>query len=285
MNDYREYDQSEEVEAKEFAQQLRKKEKSRNKVMLLTAVAVGAVILLIIFLLLNYLLWDVRNVSVSGCTVVDVEQVISIAEQYRGKPLLFVNSNVIREECLLLSHSFSDISIEKRFPNTLVVNVSEEEPLFYGSYPVEEGRVLYFLTAKSMKVLSISDSKEELLAGYSEVTALKLPEIAYCVVGEKIRFVDETNGKVLPDVIEMIKNSGFGRELAYIDFSSRFNICFFGGIRADGIDAPRYEVRLGSRKELAKKLTFAGGILEELASDFVGIISVEDPDSGYADPE
>ena len=285
MNDYHEYDRSEELEAQELSQRLHKKEKNRNKVMLLTAIAVGAVILLIIFLLLNYLLLDVRNVSVVGCTAVDEEKIVSIAGQYRGKPLLFVNSNAIREECLLLSHRFSDISVERRFPNTLVVNISEEEPLFYSSYPVEEGRELYFLTAKSLKVLAISDSTEKLLAGYPDTISIRLPEIAYCVVGEKLRFVDETNGTVLPDVIEMVKNSDFARELSYIDFSARFDIRIFGGVRADGGAAPRYEVRLGDRKELVKKLTFAEGILRELAPDFTGIVSVENPDSGYADPE
>jgi hypothetical protein len=66
-----------------------------------------------------------------------------------------------------------------------------------------------------------------------------------------------------------------------VDLSNRFEITVY--CCRNGLSA--YRIYLGNKKDLSEKIEFAEGIRGRIPEDFEGLIGVEDPTEGYADPD
>ena len=107
-----------------------------------------------------------------------------------------------------------------------------------------------------------------------------MPRLSYTVSGKELVFSSSGDGDYIPGFINLLDQSDLAGQIAKIDVKSRFDIrvhCLS--------EQGSYSILFGNKKELSEKLAFAKGIKDKLPPDFVGIISVEDPRKGYADPE
>ncbi len=86
-------------------------------------------------------LFSVKDITVNYSVRTDeTEEVLSLLEKYKGKSLFFVDGENIREE-ITANRYLKVLSVEKKFPNELIVNLVERTETFYYS---DESGFYYF---------------------------------------------------------------------------------------------------------------------------------------------
>ena len=87
-------------------------------------------------------LFSVKDISVVYTVTSQdgAEEVLSLLEKYKGESIFLIDSNEIREE-ITSNRYLKVISVERKYPNELVINLEERAEKYY--YQAEDG-VYYF---------------------------------------------------------------------------------------------------------------------------------------------
>lgn len=275
----------EELLNEELKQQLEKKVKRRGRMIVLACILCALIVLSLLFLLCCQLFFKVKEVKVEGNTVYDSAELLEKAGIQKGDVLFFINSGRIRSNILENYRLIEDITVEKDYPDSLILKVQEERPLFFyetGEYTFgENGRTVCVAVAESEKILGIYESRIALEQVYPEMIEVKMPEVRYAVAGSRIQYVDEGDFGYIPELIRLIKASSFGEGFQVLHAESRFNLSFWSRT-TEGTDS--VEVRLGNKKNQNEKIALAESILNKLGGNFSGLICVEDVKKAYARP-
>ena len=173
----------------------------------------------------------------------------------------------------------SDLKVRVVYPDTVVLTPIEEKPLFYFVADIPENE--YVVVSENQKVLEMFDEEGDLLEAFPNVYRVDMPPLRYIVSGQPLQFANRGDGDYIPALLKDLDGSDFAKQVVSVDVKNRFEIMVYG--RKDGQFDDR--ISLGNKKDLHEKLLFASGIRERIPEDFVGLIGVEDPVNGYADPD
>ncbi len=106
---------------------------ARKKRKILALTALVAVLALGIYLLLDNAVFIARDVAVEGNTAIDADSIIRAARLPLGKPMRTVSEEAARE-ALESGGKVELVSLEKRYPDKIVINVRERACEAVASY-------------------------------------------------------------------------------------------------------------------------------------------------------
>lgn len=270
----------------EIDEQLNKKVKRRATLIRLTGIAIALVIVVGLFLLVMKLFFTVKEISVVGHSEYEVSELAEKTGIKSGDMLFFVNKKKVAKRVLDGHIMLERVTVEKHWPDAVELKITPEEPLFYyendNYYMNGKKAKVFVVIAKSQKVLDICVSAAEMEKGYGkDLPKVVMPEVRYAVEGSALVFSEAGDSDYIPEMLEEVLDSDFGRELCYLDVSCRFDIVLYSGIASDGL--PQYEVRLGNKKKAEEKIVLAQTIAaEKLKKDFKGLIDVSEVTEAFA---
>ena len=82
-------------------------------------------------------------------------------------------------------------------------------------------------------------------------------------------------------LLEQIKSSAFAQQVVLVDLTNRFELTVYCQTQ----EGYAYRIYFGNVKNIEEKIAFAQAIKQRLPTDFQGLIGVENPAKGYADPD
>ena len=258
---------------------LQKRVRRRNALIVLTCVVVGAVILTVAAFFTVKEIFTVEQIFCPDTPYYSGEEILEAAGAKTGKAIFSMDEETFRKNALQSLPMLQDLKVKKEYPDKLTVTPVLEEPLFYFVASVPENE--YVVVAKSLKVLEMIDDEEVLHARYKGLLWVKMPRLLYTVTGQELRFADRGDGTYLPSFVELIGASSFAPEVKALDLVNRFEIVVY----CETEQGAPYRIYFGNSRQAKEKLAFAEGIKKNLPEGFVGLIGVEDPQKGYADPE
>lgn len=257
---------------------LHKRLRRRSVLIAVTGVLVGGIILAILGFFAVKVLFTVETLQCESTKFYKSSEILEQSGIKEGDGMFLLNEEQVRKTLLEAFPLLCDVTIRKEYPNTLVILPEEEKPLFFFIADIPENE--YVVVSERQKVLQMFPDEESMNELFPTLYFVEMPGLSYTVSGKELVFSSSGDGDYIPGFINLLDQSDLAGQIAKIDVKSRFDIrvhCLS--------EQGSYSILFGNKKELSEKLAFAKGIKDKLPPDFVGIISVEDPRKGYADPE
>lgn len=192
----------------------------------------------------------VENIEVSGQSAYTAEQIIGAAEVERGDNLFAVNKFKIMRQIISRLPYVDEISVSRRLPDTLVINVTECVP----AAAIQGGDAWWIIDTKG-KILERTD--ENRAAEFPPLTGLT-PDSP--VVGEQLKAAEGEDGKL--SSLEKLFAALAAREM--IDQAESFDLTAINFIKMGY--GGRFTVKIPMNTDFsqaAKILEAAIGALEE----------------------
>lgn len=102
-------------------------------------------------------LFSVKDITVNYSVRTDeTEEVLSLLEQYRDKNIFFIDEEAVKET-ITSNRYLKVLSVEKKYPNELVVNLVERTEYFY----YYDGTAYYYFDSEYFIVRSESESNDK----------------------------------------------------------------------------------------------------------------------------
>lgn len=213
--------------------------------------------------------FKISNIQVSGNVIYSAQEILEVTDIKPGDNLFLINKRSI-EETILESCGFVDtVTIERKLPDTVEINIRESKLLAYVEH---EGA--YYVMNRKCEILSKSDAAG--VAGHIQITGVQplAPR-----VGEQLALGEAEGAKedYLADVMEMMLNKDIYAHVQWIDASnvSSLKFRYQGDITVD----------LGKHEELERKFDMLESILADLAENDKGTISLAKVGEGHFIPE
>ncbi|MBQ8235525.1 MAG: FtsQ-type POTRA domain-containing protein [Clostridia bacterium] len=257
---------------------LHRRLRRRSILIAVTGILVGGIILAVLGFFAVKVLFTVESLQCESTEFYDSGEILEVSGIKEGDSMFLIREEQVKKALLKKFPMLCDVTIRKEYPNTLIILPEEEKPLFFFIADIPENE--YVVVSESLKVLEMFPDEESMNELFPTLYYLEMPELSYAVSGKKLVFSSAGDADYLPGFINLLDASDLSGEIVKIDVSSRFNIRVYCQREQES-----YIILFGNKKELSEKLAFAKGIKEKLPADFVGVISVEDPRKGYADPE
>lgn len=223
------------------------------------------IIVAIFFLVIAFnSLFDITEVKVEGIsaavpyTAEDVREFLDIKE----------NTNLITydkrraERSLLYRFPYVEkIEINKRFPSTLEIVITENKGTLY----MEIGEDVFILSS-SGRVLEITD--DPFYDGKSR-THLIAPDVKRCVCGEDIVFEKPETLGIISSITEQLDRFELTDKITRLDVSDKFDV----RLMYDN----RFEIKFGTFEHPDNKIKlFSGMMKNKIWQDSTGIIDISD---------
>ena len=272
-------EESGELISDDVKRRLKKWERRRNAMIVLTCLLIGAVIVAAVGLFAIKKLFTVNQILCPDTPYYSSEEILEAAGASTGKGIFFIDEEALCTGALQALPLLMDLQVEKEYPDKLILTPIVEEPLFYFVADVPDNE--YVVVAKSMKVIHMIDEEGEMNARYPDLLQVQMPALLYTVEGKHLGFAGEGDERYIPDFLELVRDSAFGDEVVYVDLKNRFEIT----LHCASEQGTSYRVFFGNKKNAKEKMEFAEGIKNRIPENFSGLIGVEDPKKGYADPD
>lgn len=223
---------------------------------------VAAVIFFIVVAFNN--LFNIKTVEVEGISQAvsydadDVRDFLNIKE---GTNLITYDSRKAKTSLLYKFPYIEEIEIEKRFPSTLAVVITENKGTLY----IDLGEDTFILSS-SGRVLEINN--DPFYDGKNR-TRLIVDGVKRCVCGEDIVFKNEDTINVLLAIAESLESCGLSDKITHLDISDKFDV----KMMYDN----RFEIKFGTFEEALKKSEFLAAMMEsKMWHDSTGVIDISD---------
>ena len=216
----------------------------------------------------------VSHYDILGDYSYDNEEIIGACGVRKGDKLYDVNckdaERLLLEKCPYLESA----QVERRFPNTLRIVLSEKRASWY----VELLGNYYALDAELNVMESVSQNVKFVNGG---IPCLTLPHLKKAMVGEPLQFgEDEAEIRYATELMKQVTSTRFKSRLTVLDIENRFAI----RIQVDG----KYNVYVGTSENISLKLSAVEKALAkvEQEKDCIGAeIDVSDPSSISVRPQ
>lgn len=209
-------------------------------------------------------------IEISGAHMYTEEEVLEASRVSRGDNLMRINAQTVSQNIRAGLPFVSDVVIERRFPDTLFIEIIESEPIAYATF---DGNTI--VMDSSGRVLQSGDYSTENLI---EIRGLAIRDAS---LGRYIRpeAGAETRFQDMQEILAAFERENIKSDVSYLDISNIQNIHFgYMGI---------YRVLLGNAGELRLKLHNLGGAVDRLSVEQPGIagdINLNDPAGGVFSP-
>ncbi len=213
---------------------------------LLTFVVTASfVLLLVLYVLYDYVL-IVDTVEVTGSERYTSEAISSASGISVGDRLyaLDIDEEELSYELRKQFPYISSVELKRVIPNKVVIEVTEDEPVFVSEIYGE-----YALLSAELRVLSLGATEP-----VGEYIKLVLPEVKNAVAGETIEFYSSLF-EVVKKAADAVCSESMRAGTSVVDVSDRFNIW----IGYEG----RYKLMIGDINDIELKLTLAFEIMKD----------------------
>ena len=245
--------------------------KRRNKIMI-RAIAVTVIALVLVALISAVFinkLFVVETLIVDGTeryTFTEIKESSGITDK---SVIFFVREKKV--ENLLKSRYpyIKEVKLEKDFPSTVNIVITEEVPKFYFEYDGE-----YFVITDEMKILEIFKDKQRMFSRCPDLKHIYLPPIGRAMLSETLELASDKDTRHIGELL--IAFSGWSEydKIDGINMESRFDVY----LEYD----KRLTLKFGSKKDIGTKLNFALGILAVYSDQAEGTIIIDDIDKAVA---
>ena len=219
---------------------------------------------LIVLVLCLTVFFKVEMVEINGLTLYREEQVIGVSGIVNNENLVRTDTALIKkhiEENLVF---IENVEIEKKYPSTLVVNVTEAEK---AADIVYDDKIC--VVSKKGRVLEMGNT-----VATGGIPVIRGFELTSTKPGDKLESKDTSKLKIYNDMIKILDSIDMGK-ISEIDLSSRSGIT----ILYDG----RITLELGSSVDLDYKLSYFKSVIDsKLSDDFKGRLVYNGADSGIS---
>ena len=207
--------------------------------------------------------------QVTGNVIYSAQDILGVAPVQPGDNLFLINKRAIEEE-ILKNYSFVDtVDINRRFPDTLEINIRESQLLAYVEY---EGA--YYVINRRCEILSKSDAMG--VSGYIRISGVDplAPRI-----GEQLALGEAEDGKedYLAELMELILENELYSQVQWIDASNVSALKFNYG--------SSMTVNMGGNEELERKFNMLESMIADRADNDRGTIDLSKVGEGHFIPE
>ena len=219
---------------------------------------------LIVLVLCLTVFFKVENVEINGLTLYREDQIMGISG-------IIKEENLVRTDTALIKKRIEDnlvfvenAEVEKKYPSTLVVNITEAEK---AADIVINDKVC--VVSKTGRILEMGNS-----TATGGIPVIRGFELTSQKPGDKLQSKDESKLKIYNDLIKILDSISM-EKISEIDLSSRSGIT----ILYDG----RITLELGSSVDLDYKLSYFKSVIDsKLSDDFKGRLVYNGADSGIS---
>ncbi len=214
---------------------------------------VATAVTVLVFLLV----YRIRAVNIENCVYSNKESVMEATEIKLGMHSYAIDKEEMAERIMASNPYICNVHITRESATTLRIDITEDAPRFYISY---NGK--YIILSETLRVLAECESEAELLS--LSVAPIKLPDVEKSELGKTLVFTEEAeeDGKECIELLSMLAESSLSGVITHADFSERFNIAVTYN--------NKYEIRFGSPKNFADKLSLVIDTIEELENPLNG---------------
>jgi len=210
----------------------------------------------------------VEDIEINGCTVYGYDEIVTALPVAQGDSLYGFDGNNV-EECLLRQFPYlKTVSVTRKLPSTVIIEVTEEKPMFR----MKSGNN-YYLLSEDFRVLCRTDSMPDGI----KLVELNTGYVKRCVTGETLSFAETKLIDSLDELWKTMCYYGLEDKIAYIDASNRFDIYF-------GFD-DRLRVYIGDTNDCDTKIRFFMGIMEHIYDDQSGRLDISNPKEATFSPD
>ncbi len=196
------------------------------------------------------------------------QELIEAAAIEPGKNLFLLDTGAVSRRILEEKLFVDSVSVRRRLPDTIVLDVRESRLLAYFAYGSS-----YYVVNRRCQILSKGD--EASVAGYIRLDGV---EPLAPRVGEKLALGESESGKLryLEDLMAVMLERDIYHNVWSIDASNTaaFKLDYHG----------RLTVNLGGNEQLPRKFNVLEGILKDLSEYDVGTVDLSTPGEGHYIP-
>ncbi len=210
----------------------------------------------------------IRDVKVVGTTRYVGSELLELIGVKEGESLFSVGQGDVKSLPQRLSN-IREARLSRELPGTLVITLTEDVPLYYTELYGE-----FFVLSDELRVLDRVFTDVGLKGVYMR---LELPGVDFAVVGNSLRFEDESDERYVKTYIDVLETSGVWELADAFDLRDRFDLKL---ICCDY----KYLCELADGEDFATKLSTLGQILthDALADRGNARIDIRDPAQGRA---
>ncbi len=236
----------------------------------LSILCVVVFLLAVLFAICALLFFRTKEIVIRGGTYYETEAILQKTGVKEGDNLFLIDQTNLENRITKLFPYIESISLERQLPTTLIIHVKEDTPAY-----VTEIRSQVFLLSKTLRVLAIGESENEVTAGLENIRRITLPSVTYAVTGRRVRFERDSTYDDMLSFLTILSESAWGDKVERIDATSKFRISVY-------LDGGRYKVIFGSVQDTDAKLRFFTAIREQkLPEDACAIVDVSDLDRAF----
>ena len=185
----------------------------------------------------------VGEIEITGIHPYDKDEIIDATGVKKGEYLYSIDDEEVEQKLLGEMRYLASVSVSKRFPNKLVIEVESRTARWY----IDMADRKYALDSDLYVIEEINNT--------SGVTRLVLPNVTRAMAGEVPVFgKSETEVKRTLEIIQIVRTSSLRSRITELDVESRLDI----RLVIDG----KYEALLGKVADLEAKLTEISKMLE-----------------------
>lgn len=211
---------------------------ARRKYFIIFIMTASAILISFCF----FRLCRVNLITVRNNATVDTKQILESADIKLNKHLFSVNLQKIEEAVLNTSPYIKSVQVKRNLPEEIVIEVEEYEADFCISVLNR-----YYLVSDTLLMLEEIPEAEALRhpAAFLELPEINTDEKKFGI-GKQVVFTEKENNTFVSQILTTISQSNLANSLTSLSLAEEANIT--------AVVNNRYTLRLGNKKELAKKL-------------------------------
>lgn len=238
---------------------LRKKALTRNVNHRFLYMSIATAAVLFLCFLCFFVFLRVRSVTIENVSYYDPAEVIAASGLKKNIHMFSIDKKAISENIQEKFPYIRSVQISRIFPSRIKLTVVQDTPAYYSKIGPE-----YFVLSSNLRVLERHKDTSGIDTTLKELRAGK---ISYAVVGEIVKFADESYSDYILSALQLIEAADIFDKIESVDISDRFNIVLYYD--------NRFQIKVGSYTDLNTKLLFTKGILAQFTENDRGTISVD----------
>ena len=203
-------------------------------------------------------LFDVSEVSVSGCKVLDPQKVIDASGIKKGDNFLFVDTDDSEEAINALGY-VDKVKVKRKFFTRIEIDVTEASAIAYIDFSGS-----YVGVDKDFKILSV-DKKGKLKPGRAVITGIALKNVTK---GQVAKPKDEKRFSEISKLMDALMKKGIMPRVKKIDLSKKGELSFT-------LDSDT-KVYFGNSSDMDYRMEFVKEILSKQTNLKGGILDISD---------
>lgn len=252
-------------------ERLKNKKTRRVVVRRISYVLISVVVCAIFVIVCVSLFFKVSDIRVEGCSRYAPENLIQASGIETEQNMYSISEKKLNSILTEKYPYINKVRITRELPSTLVIKITEDEPVFYTEIYGES-----FVLSNDMRVLENVQSAERLAECREYLIKISLPSPSRVVLGEEVEFSKKSSYDYMMVILDAMKADGIYSRVNSINASDKFGIYIIA-------DNRRLKIILGDNSNILEKLNFMYAIMDEyIKENTIASIDVSYTDSAVA---